>query len=718
MMAKILLDRGCDFCVPDNILIIETEVDFLRYATSEEPLLIRGAELCNWAENFYELRNVPVQVVESAPKTLQRFFPALSLESARELTDKIGRNFLSLEEISAVSVLDVCFPKDSSLWHSKPSLEHSARWLLWWMENTPTEAEAVILRTFASQMQSESEEQPISFLYSATNAQQAKTLLWRWLGADKNKIPDLDEFPIELPPRWVNAIKDSWMSRIIATNGKFFAEMISFPLPVVLRQQLAHLTADYYLKNPHHLKHSDLNLLQPYLDPINLTRLEECLPPPVPSKLPQDENKVLEWFEHQYLPYRRWQVNFGGEAARQIAVKHAQTFARWLLERYPRWLLHGENLAFQKSLHLANPHTLTVCVIFDGLPAWDAEWLLQELSARIPRLTLLQKSYCYTAIPTVTGFAKEALLKGVPPRHTIETSYLGKILPDNQSPSKYLKGVDCGQVWFWRVEQPDKAYHFSPKDKRERQIRAEIHSIVTEIEKFVHEIPDSLRLNVLLTSDHGRLMNPRSIPKLHVEEEMQAHGRAAWGNFNRNFPESGFIIDEQAGFIELFGKRFGTIENLRMAWNETCFRSNQRNEAYPHGGLFPEEVIVPWFVFERDAKEPELEIMVTGKGEADLSGEVSIKIMNTSPLRLVCHKVDFSHGVVLTELNWEIAPLKEFSAKIPLHPWPSKTQASNLTATFLFSQPNGVTFNRQVTAALEVEVLYDRSDDLFKDLNP
>jgi len=716
MSVEILLDYEGDLKAPQGVQVIECEVDFLRAATSGQPLLIRGAQLCAWAESFYSLRSQTVQVVESPLSALRRAFPNLSSEQAQEIAEKIGKEHLSLEEIYPVSLLNACFPYDYTLWQGSPSLKHAALWLLWLLEHTPSETEAIILEKFASEMQIRCDDASLAELYRAQDKLQAQTLLWRWLGAQEGSMSNWGEFPLELPAKWLNAIKDAWMKRIIVTNGKFFAQMLSFPLPLALRRELARQTAVYFGENSHLLTRTVLQQLQPYLDPSNLAALEKHLPPPVPSLLPQDETEVLDWFERQYLPYRRWQARFGNETASQTVVEHAQIFALWLLKRYPHWLLDGEHLAFQKSARLADLNALTLCVVLDGLPAWDAEWLSQELSARSPRLILLQKTYCFTALPTITEFAKEALLRGVPPRYAMQTPTLGEVLPDNFDPKKYLPEARHGQIWFWRVEQPDKAYHFESKDKRERRIRAELESILQLIEEIVEVIPQQITFNLLLTTDHGRLMNPRSPRQLPIGEGMKAHGRVAWGDFQRNFPESGFIVNENDGWVELYGERFGMVDNLRIAWGEASFAVTNGTEAYPHGGLFPEEVMIPWFLFRRDAQLPALEITMTGTGEADMNGDVFVSIINSSLLELKCHSIEFSHGAIING-NWKIPPLSRHEFQASLTPWPPKSAEGNVVASLLFSQPNGVTFTRKTMTELHVKVLYDRPDDLLKELD-
>ncbi len=718
MNADILLDAEGDFPAAPGVRLIESEVEFLRYGVDGGAMLIRGARLCQWAQDFYALRGAPVKTVESTRAILRRVFPALSSEQAEELSSRIGRPQLRKEEVSAAFVLNACFPADSALWQGSPSPQHAAGWLLWLLEHTPSEAERIVLERFTSEMRIRAGDTPLADIYCAHDPTEAQTLFLRWLGAGEDRRPDLGEFPRALTSRALELVRQAWLKRIIVTQGQFFAETLSFPLPPALRRELARQTAEYYLEleNTRHLNRAVLQELSSYLDPQIVAKLEKVLPPPEPSSPPEGEDDILAWFEREYLPYRRWQAQSGDETARQTAVKRAQAFARWLLERYPRWLISGEHLAFQKATHLADLKALTLCVILDGLPAWDAEWMAQELSARAPRLTLLQKTYCFAALPTVTEFAKEALLRGVSPRCASEVSCLGNVVPDNQSPHKRLTDAAAGQVWFWRVEQPDKAYHFEQEDKRERQVRGELSAIVEEIKQVADEIPDALFLNILITSDHGRLLNARSPRQLPVGAGMQAHGRAAWGSFQRDFPASGFAVDEQAGRVDVYGERFGVEPNLRLAWDESSFANANGAEAYPHGGLFPEEVIVPWFLFQRDAQEPEIEISLTGKGEAEISGEVTVRVLNKSRLALKCREAHFSHNATLKKVEWNIPPLSERQFQATLMPWPPKSAEGKVTASLVFVRASGAPFTRSVAADLTINVLYDRTDDLLKDL--
>jgi hypothetical protein len=722
MNGEILLDFEGALPIPPQVRVIENEVDFLRYATSGESLFIRGERLCMWAEDFYSLRGNTIRHVESPQAVLRRIYPSLSIEQAKEIADKIGKTMISTEDCTPSKLLTFCYPKDAKLWYSPPSAQHAAEWLVWLIEHMPTDAEKILLSHFLDALKSQCVELNLIPLYEINTLEHAKNFLLGWLGIDSPPYYWLGEFPLEKHYSSIlyRLVKDEWQKRIIKTKGEFFTDRLNFPLSPNWRRELASMTAEFFLKNPAHLTVNSLGNLNNHLNEKTLQELGKVLPPTAPSLMPQDEAAVLTWFENEYLPYRRWQSNFGDETAHQNVIEHAQTFSHWLLERYPYWLLEGEWLSFQKAASLSKltQDEIVLCIILDGLPAWDALDLAKNLTEKVPRLNLRNHIFCFAPIPSTTEFAKDALLKGAQPRYAKELLPLGEIIQDRASPKQVLIKAQVGKLWFWRLEQPDQTYHFISGDKRLSKVQAVLSTIVDEIKQIVSTVQETYKFRLIITSDHGRLLNPKSIRRLKVPEGMQAHGRVAWGEVPQIFPECGYILDENKEWVQLFHERYGLPTDLRIIWNEDSFLTMNNaggDEAYPHGGLFPEEMIVPWFVFVRDFQIPQPEIVISGSGEAEISGDLQISIVNSSELTLECLEVSLSNGARVRE-RWQIAPLSEQSIKCSISPWPKKSELTNLKATLSFRQPNGIVFHCHVVPELIVDVLYDKDEGLLKDL--
>jgi hypothetical protein len=718
MKAEVIFDCAGDLPASPGYQVIESEVDFLRYALMDTPLLIRGERLCAWAEAFYTLRGRPYHHQESPRAALQRVFPVLTQEQANGLAQKLGMTAVALDQISSGFVLERCYPNDFVVWQGRPTREHAARWLLWLYSHRLDQAESIILQYFAQHLKQQAGDQPEAQVYQAVNNQLARTLLDTWLGLSEKAPVGLGEFPLELPTALLNETKSGWMKRLIKTNGAYFERMLGVPLSLTLRQELAQLSAQFYEQHPQQLTTNIVRRLQPYLTTQKLAALEERAPLPEPAPLPHDEQAVLDWFQVEYLPYRRWQARHGDDQSREKVGDHARVFARWYLTRYPQWLLAPGWLSFQQAgrLRETGHDVLTFCVLLDGLPAWDAEDFAHAVSARIERLQLEQRSYRFAPLPTVTEFAKDALLKGVPPGLASEYPPLGAILPDNASPVRGLEYGQPGDLVFWRIGQPDAAYHFAADAKRERQVRAELEVVLQAVQEVVETLPPHIPLWIVVTTDHGRLLNPESPRQLPVPNGMQAHGRVAWGKSDQQFDESGFSMDDDAGWIAVHGERFAMLHDMLIAVGEDSFQNAKSgSEPYPHGGLFPEEAIVPWFVLERDARQPDVSITVNGKGEAESAGAMTVHLINPGRVSLECLAVTLSHGAQ-AHGTWSVPPLQESEFAVSLRPWPLKADLPTLKATLLFRQPSGRTFTIEVTPSLEVQTLYERDNSIFKDL--
>jgi len=52
-MVTIRLDRDGNSPMPNGFTLVSSEVEFLKWAISDQPLHIRGDRLCTWAQAFY-----------------------------------------------------------------------------------------------------------------------------------------------------------------------------------------------------------------------------------------------------------------------------------------------------------------------------------------------------------------------------------------------------------------------------------------------------------------------------------------------------------------------------------------------------------------------------------------------------------------------------------------------------------------------------------------
>ena len=721
--VMVWLDRMGDADTPEGAAVVESEAGFLRCALEEPRLLVRGEWLCEWAGAFYRGRGLSLIETHSPIRALQRVIPGLTTEYARELLDYLGgeRQITQEPGLTPRRVLETLYPEGR--WSETPTRNHAAAWLRWLYLEQPTPAMQVTFAPLCEAWRNASIE-PEHRLYEAIDHDAARALLGDWLGINPQpRVNDLGEFPEEIPTGLVHDARQAWRTHIIETEGAFFDDLARRLVPRRLLRVAAEETAEYLLQHREHLTQARFKLLAPLLDPARARELARYAPPPRPSWPPEATPELLHWFEAAYLPYRRWQTDYGQEDDAALATAIIRRFADWYLTHYPQALSGGplrEHLSFRQPLpHQPDGQASTLVVILDGLHAEDALHLRQKLEDRAPRLQLVETRWVFSTLPTVTEFAKPPVLTGLAPTAAVHHSTRAEVLPEREDPLKHLAP---GKILFWRVMDPDRTYHGHNADASLLiAVEATLHRIATEIARIVRDVPADLPLRVVLTTDHGRLFDrvPRTIP---IPPGMTAHGRAAWGARQHTFDASGLLVEGDVAFLH--GERFGLPEEVgevAVILGAHMFKTNDNKsggEAYPHGGISPEEIIVPWWVLERDWKIPKIAVTIRGRSVAGRPGEANVKVINTGDVSMKLAWVELRRpkgAAQLIEVNLVIAPRSSAQLTIGIDPWPTPAEVGDLTAEAVFHLTSGKRFDVSVSLELDSEEMYSR-DNILEDL--
>ena len=404
------------------------------------------------------------------------------------------------------------------------------------------------------------------------------------------------------------------------------------------------------------------------------------------------------------------------EAARQFAI--------WYLERYPKALagapLH-KWISFSKVNELrCGENCLILLVVLDGLHVTDARFLLQSIRVHTQRLSLVADDLAFAPLPTITQFAKEALFRGVPPVKVPDVEPIGEILPEDKSPANRLANVQSKGVYLWRVLEPDRTYHQKNKSENLRQdVEGRLEAEALKIKEIVETIPDHIIMQIIITTDHGRMLGQakRTIP---VPDGMQGHSRAAWGKSTKKYSEAGYVIEDP--LVYLFAESFGLPEDVVIPLDESAFRGNDNrtgSEIYPHGGMFPEEIVVPWIILARDYVRPEVEITISGRGRARRSGALQIHVLNQSDIDLTLKDVVVSFRTGLEkklELELAVGAYSEKTHSIELDPWPSPSDVKYINTVARLRQPNQLVFDYPVQVNIQSEDMYIKPDNPLEDL--
>ncbi|HUT58255.1 MAG TPA: hypothetical protein VNA25_10450, partial [Phycisphaerae bacterium] len=571
---------------------------------------------------------------------------------------------------------------------------------------------------------------PEAAIYDAMDASGARRLLAVWLGyATDDRRLGLPAFPVEVPNKFLQAAEGVWMPRIIQTKGRYFDGISKRPLPMCILEKAAELTFQYYCTNPSHLTEEAVRSLVDHISSSQLLVLRNILPPPVPREMPQHPTTALTWFREEYLPYKQWTTQSGSPAAGEKASSLAAAFVSWYLSYYPRAIANGdENVIYFRSAR-AQAHVsdgVVLLVILDGLNVADATVLMRQIVTRQPRMTLSLNGLAFAPVPTVTEICKPAVSSGCAPRDVLRRTPNPRVrmLPEGKDPTAELAGAKSGEIFVWTLAEPDKTYHGKADAKTIlHQVDGVLQACAVRIAEACQRVPSHLSLKVIVTTDHGRLLGDSR--KSHpVPQGMTAHQRAAWGRCDLSFPASGISLDAEGQIAYLNGPRFGisNTDHCAVVLTDAAFQTNDGKagvDHFPHGGLFPEEVIVPWFEMLRDAEKPAVTCKISGKAREGCEGQVAIEFVNPGQIGVRVLAVSFVFGKERREINLDhdIPAIGQRTLVGTIRDWPSKHDALAGTATARLKLPTGSEFVVEADLAMDSEGFYIRGEDILGDLS-
>lgn len=718
-MNDMLLDHTEDVPTPEGYQVVDSEIDFLRYAVSNKPLLVRGDSLCRWAEAFCNGRNLPYRRLLSPTQSLRELIPGLSETEAESIRAALpDRIATQLHHLTLTELLQALFP--NVLWEERPSIEHAADWLLWLSEQAPDSVFEPLLAENGKLWQRDVDDATYT-IYSAKSAKSAQKLLDDWLGlTEERTFLQLGEFPRPLPTRLQDHATNILRNQIISKQGELIDKLEQQPIQHDLRRLAAQETVHYLTHNPGKLTPQLRDQLTPYLTLDEQNHVLELMPPAMPELPPEQPEAILDWFRKQYLPARWWQVTHGSDVERDKIREAAENFARWYLREYPRALNGGllqQYLSFSRTASAQKQQRyITLCLVLDGLHALDAKRLLDHVSHHNKRLVLQKNDFAFAPLPTITEVCKPALFSGVPPKFTQDVGAVGVIVPERESPADKLQSALPGDLYLWRIMEPDRTYHKqSGSETLAHDIDGRLASVARKISDIVNQLPTELPLCLIITTDHGRLL-AKATRILDVPNDMKSQGRASLGKSGRHFDEHGFFIEENVAYLH--AERFGLTEDAAIAFGEDIFRTNDGktgSEWYPHGGLYPEEVIVPWIELVRDAKMPEVTASLSGSGQAGQSGQLTLKLLNPGDIPVTAVELSISIGGQISQLpiNQVAKPYGEQTVTLSWSPWPGQTEVSQMAVTLNLQLPNGLTFAVVIAnTGIESTEMYRRNNIL------
>ncbi len=713
---RFLLDASGEVPALIGHEIVGTEAEFLRQATGSAVLLVRGPALCRWAEEFCLGRDYPWETVRPVTEWLRLYCPALTSEQAHHIHEMLTQGgAVASGGYRARDVVEVLFP--TGPWSERPGRDHAARWLLWLEGNVLDPALRPLLAQIAAAWALDAPVE-IAPLYTIHDELAVREALGTWLGITSGGASHeaWGDFPLAVPARWRTQARVLWSEDSVAERPQLLTRVQERRAPYDIRVEAAQMAAEYFQHHPRELTAPVLALLEALLPEEMAARLRAMCPPPPPPPLPDRIEKVLEWFVGQYLPYRLWEQEHGDEAARGVASEREAEFEAWCLRFYPLALAEAsEHLAIRRSQRLQQQRAagVTLWVVFDGLTYPDGQ-ALARLLAEEPRLSLASLTPVLSPLPTITQFCKRPLIEGLPSgsvdaAQPVPSWEGARVLERNREAGTALAQAKQGDVFVWPLTQPDKTYHekFDAPTIR-RNVQSELERWAGAIRDGAQAVPAHLPLRVVFTTDHGRLLSAGT-RTLDVPKGMDAHGRAAYGHSGRVFGATGTLRDEAVGLVFLDKDRFRLPTDCVVALGMGVFKTSDGKtgqEWFPHGGLSPEEVLIPWGELTRDLVPPPLRASLSGRGRSGAANRAQVHLENLGAVPVWAVAVALTVGAetrVLPLDEIELGPLSSAEMSVEVTRWPTASQAEGARAAVELLLPGGSRISVEARIALQTQ---------------
>jgi hypothetical protein len=353
---------------------------------------------------------------------------------------------------------------------------------------------------------------------------------------------------------------------------------------------------------------------RPYLDQAlaDLDLLVSKAKPSQPDPSWEDE-QWLNWAVQEYLPYRFW-LEETGELTGDV-VDLASAYADWLYQRYPAMRLNSPHMIYRAlptHRQLMLGETPVLVLVIDNFNAKfyaDFQRYMQGVGffsegtqyyvAMLPSCTEVSKKCLFTGQPEPfngTAYEKpvqEAWSKALNGRRVTYLPHVGALRAIKQRKH---------DVYFLNYLPLDIALHQDAEQigiSHAQAVRSHLRAVAKDVQAFSQRIGAEHNLNVIVTSDHGSTRIPGDAPNLidpafFARRVQDKHHRYVTVRDDEliQLPAN---VQYQCYTFER--ERFGLGSNYLAA--KVYYRFRPTTESiYVHGGLTPEETLVPVAVFK------------------------------------------------------------------------------------------------------------------------
>ena len=353
----------------------------------------------------------------------------------------------------------------------------------------------------------------------------------------------------------------------------------------------------------------------------DLDELRRRVPPDFPEEpqLDWSVDQMLTWCTKEYFPYYWWSINCSIPDDKLDYL--GATFSEWYYNEYENIVSNQAQVLYKflpNNFEAFNSvKDINIVLIIDNLP-----WFLNEAIQKAfleKKFSLSSISPYLSMLPTITEVCKKTLLTGQDRYSKIEEKNYKQILEDkgwvpyfeddkfryypNLGSFKNEKNIKPG-AYFINYLEIDELFHKSEEKMGVKHYNLFIKHIQNIIEGLNSKLDKKGlvdNVNIHIISDHGctylypELNSDIDIDYFKTNDFQEISPRYIKLSTNKLNDLPAHIAERCFSLSEI---KFGTPTNYLVPRKKESF-TKIRDHFWSHGGLLPEEVIVPHMTFRR-----------------------------------------------------------------------------------------------------------------------
>lgn len=407
----------------------------------------------------------------------------------------------------------------------------------------------------------------------------------------------------------------------------------------------------------------------PILDNIEdrIEKLNGKIKPNFPRE-PKEEwdiDKYICWLKEEYLPFFSWADR--NDKLDEKIYELGDNFSKYIYNNWERITSNSKKMIFDyipnNYDNFSQTNKISIILIIDNLLFRYLKYIKKGM---FREGFVLEKQELYLSmIPSITEISKKCLLSGKSEYKNIDNKNYINIVNKGWVPYfeknkefKYIPNINKfyelrdfrENAFFINYLPLDRSLH-KPETElgitHEEEARHKIKKLVQKLSKHLKENNIDSKVEIHVISDHGstripsRLKNDIDIDHFKNNKYKDKGLRIVklddkdFNKLSENLKTDCYFIDRQ---------RFGTEKNYICAKKSNRFYNINKN-IYLHGGLNPEEIVIPHLIFQSKPENIEnIEIYLPKNTFRYSLQNITIEVKNPNNIPLEDIKIDIHNS--------------------------------------------------------------------------